>query len=76
MNKRYDHSYSSCIAVPIEGLISERRASGFMYNSAANVLKQLDTFCINNGSQKNWLMPGASSVIRRESIPEIFECPF
>lgn len=49
MNKRYDHSYSSCIAAPIEGLISERRASGFMYNSAANMLKQLDTFCINNG---------------------------
>lgn len=49
MKPRRDYSFSSSIAPSIEGLIIERRTSGFMYNSAADVLKELDTFCINNG---------------------------
>lgn len=32
----------------IEGHIAERRASGFIYNSAAFVLKDLDSFCNRN----------------------------
>ena len=33
----------------IEGLIREKRSSGYMYNSNADVLKELDTFCIEKG---------------------------
>lgn len=49
MKQRRNHIYSSSIAPAIQGLISERRSSGFMYNSAANVLKQLDDFCLARG---------------------------
>ncbi len=49
MKQRRNHIYSSCIGAVITGLIDERRNSGFMYNSAANVLKQLDDFCIERG---------------------------
>lgn len=43
-----NYSYSSSLAPAIEGLIAERRASGFMYNSAEYTLKAIDTFCIEN----------------------------
>lgn len=49
MKPRRDYTFSSGIAPMIVGHITERRASGFMYNSAADVLKELDTFCIDNG---------------------------
>lgn len=49
MRPRRDYTFSSSIAPMIEGHITERRASGFMYNSAADVLKEFDTFCIENG---------------------------
>ena len=48
MRHRPDYSYSSTLAPSIEGLIAERRASGFMYNSAEYILKEIDTFCIEN----------------------------
>lgn len=51
MKPRRNYTFSSSIASMIEGHIAERRASGFMYNSAADVLKELDTFCIDNGFQ-------------------------
>ena len=49
MKPRREYTFSSNIAPMIKGHIAERRASGFMYNSAADVLKELDTFCIKQG---------------------------
>lgn len=48
MKPRREYTFFSNIAPMIEGHITERRASGFMYNSAADVLKELDTFCIEH----------------------------
>lgn len=48
MRAQPNYSYSSSLAPSIEGLIAERRASGFMYNSAEYILKEIDTFCIEN----------------------------
>ena len=44
-----DYVFNSALAPAIEGLIQEKRASGYIYNSNTVVLKELDTFCIENG---------------------------
>lgn len=44
-----NYTFSSSLAPAIEGLIREKRSSGYMYNSNADVLKELDTFCIEKG---------------------------
>ena len=49
MKPRRDYTFSSSLAPMIKGHITERRTSGFMYNSAADVLKELDTFCVDHG---------------------------
>ena len=49
MKPSRNYTFSSSLAPAIEGLIQEKRASGYMYNSNADVLKELDTFCIKNG---------------------------
>ena len=49
MKPRRDYTFNSSLAPAIEGLIREKRTSGYMYNSNADVLKELDTFCIENG---------------------------
>lgn len=49
MKPRRDYTFSSSLAPAIEGLIREKRAAGYVYNSNANVLKELDNFCIENG---------------------------
>lgn len=46
MKPRRDYVFSSPLAPAIEGLIQEKRSSGYVYNSNADVLKELDTFCI------------------------------
>ena len=46
MKPRRDYAFNSSLAPAIEGLIQEKRASGYVYNSNADVLKELDTFCI------------------------------
>ena len=48
MRKQPNYSYSSTLAPFIEGLIAERRASGFMYCFAEYALKDIDTFCNEN----------------------------
>lgn len=48
MRPQRNYSYSSSLAPHIQGLIAEKRASGFAYSSNSDVLKELDTFCINN----------------------------
>ena len=49
MKLRRDYVFSSPLAPAIEGLIQEKRSSGYVYNSNADVLKELDTFCIERG---------------------------
>ena len=49
MKPRRDYVFSSPLAPAIEGLIQEKRSSGYVYNSNADVLKELDTFCIERG---------------------------
>lgn len=49
MKKQRKYSYLSSIASFIEGLIEEKRASGYAYSSSADVLKELDTFCLATG---------------------------
>lgn len=49
MKSRRDYVFNSALAPAIEGLIQEKRASGYVYNSNASVLKELDTFCIDHG---------------------------
>lgn len=49
MKPRRNYVFNGSLAPAIEGLIREKRASGYMYNSNADVLKELDTFCIENG---------------------------
>ena len=49
MKPRRDYVFSSSLAPAIEGLIQEKRSSGYVYNSNADVLKELDTFCIEYG---------------------------
>ena len=49
MKPRRNYTFNSSLAPAIEGLIREKRASGYMYNSNADVLKELDTFCIEHG---------------------------
>lgn len=49
MKPRRDYVFSSSLAPAIEGLIQEKRSSGYVYNSNADVLKELDTFCIEHG---------------------------
>jgi hypothetical protein len=49
MKKRHEYNYLSSMAPFIEGMIEEKRASGYAYGSGADVLKQLDTFCLGNG---------------------------
>lgn len=49
MKRRYDFKFSSSLAPFIKGLIEEKRASGYLYNSSAFELKNFDTFCLNNG---------------------------
>lgn len=49
MKPRRNYTFSSSLAPAISGLIQEKRASGYMYNSNADVLKELDTFCMDNG---------------------------
>lgn len=48
MKPQRDYSYSSSLAPHIQGLIAEKRASGFAYSSNSDVLKEIDTFCIVN----------------------------
>lgn len=48
MKPQRDYSYSSKLAPHIRGLITEKRASGFAYSSNSDVLKEFDTFCIQN----------------------------
>lgn len=48
MKPQRNYSYSSSLAPHIRGLIAEKRASGFAYSSNSDVLKEVDTFCINN----------------------------
>lgn len=40
--------FTSSLAQHITGLINEKRAAGFAYNAASDVLKELDTFCLQN----------------------------
>lgn len=40
--------FESKLAPYIEGLIRQKRADGFAYHSQENLLKRLDTFCVNN----------------------------
>lgn len=49
MKPHRNYVFNSSLAPAIEGLIKEKRASGYMYNSNADVLKELDTFCIERG---------------------------
>lgn len=49
MKPHRDYVFSSSLAPAIEGLIQEKRSSGYVYNSNADVLKELDTFCIEYG---------------------------
>jgi len=49
MKPRRNYTFNSSLTPAIEGLIQEKRASGYMYNSNADVLKDLDTFCIEQG---------------------------
>lgn len=49
MKPRRDYEFHSAISGHITGLIKEKRAGGYAYNSASDVLKELDTFCIENG---------------------------
>ena len=49
MKLRRDYVFSSPLAPAIKGLIQEKRSSGYVYNSNADVLKELDTFCIERG---------------------------
>lgn len=49
MKLRRNYVFNSALASAIEGLIQEKRASGYVYNSNADVLKELDTFCIEHG---------------------------
>ena len=49
MKPHRDYVFSSSLASAIEGLIQEKRSSGYVYNSNADVLKELDTFCIEYG---------------------------
>lgn len=53
MKPHRNYNFSSALAPAIEGLIRERRAAGYMYNSNADVLKQLDNFCIEHGFNSN-----------------------
>lgn len=48
MANLFNFTFSSSLHFQIEGHIAERRASGFIYNSAATVLKDLDNFCVRN----------------------------
>jgi len=49
MKPRRPYVFTSSLAPHIIGLIEEKRAAGFAYASASNVLKGLDTFCLQNG---------------------------
>jgi len=49
MKKQRNYTYYSTLAASIMGLIDEKRRSGYAYNSNENVLKELDTFCIQSG---------------------------
>ena len=40
------YHYESCLAPYIEGLISEKRFLGFMYEFEAYILKKFDEYCI------------------------------
>ena len=48
MRIRYEFIYSGCLSQHIEGLVSEKRAAGFSYNSASHILKKIDSFCVEN----------------------------
>ncbi len=43
-----NYSFESKLAPYIEGLIRQKRADGFSYNSGEKLLKRLDNFCIAN----------------------------
>lgn len=47
MKPKRNYKYESTLAVSINGLIDEKRASGYVYTSNSDVLKQLDTFCLS-----------------------------
>lgn len=49
MKPKRDYSYVSSLSPYIKGLIDEKRSAGYSYNSASNVLKELDMFCTGNG---------------------------
>lgn len=49
MKPQRDYSYFSSLAPHIRGLIAEKRSSGFAYSSNSDVLKEVDTFCVDNG---------------------------
>lgn len=48
MKPRRAYVFTSSLAQHITGLINEKRAAGFAYNAASDVLKELDTFCLQN----------------------------
>lgn len=64
-----NYAFNSALAPAIEGLISEKRASGYIYNSNADVLKELDTFCIEHGFDSETVTKGLSDAwaIQRET---------
>lgn len=49
MEPKRNYSYASSLSPYIEGLINEKRSAGYAYGAASDVLKALDTFCIENG---------------------------
>ena len=60
MNKNY--VYRSSLAPHIEGLITQKRADGFLYEMEGYILKTFDDFCMNNGF--------CDTVITREQVME------
>ena len=40
--------FESGLAHHIEGLIQQKRADGYAYNSEEKLLKRFDTFCVQN----------------------------
>jgi len=49
LKPKRDYGYVSSLSPYIKGLIDEKRSAGYAYNSASDVLKELDTFCAVNG---------------------------
>ena len=45
MNKNYE--YTSILAPFMQGLVDEKRAMGFSYDSTAYVLKEFDQYCVD-----------------------------